>query len=59
MHSYLPHKGIYVGDDREIRFPTRLFKGKTKGYGVIMEEWEYKWEYTRGREARKGGEEEE
>lgn len=26
MHSYLPHKGIYVGDDREIRFPTRLFK---------------------------------
>ena len=31
MHSYLPHKGgIYVGDDREIRFPTRLFKDENE-----------------------------
>ena len=30
MHSYLPHKAIYVGDDREIRFPTRLFKGNER-----------------------------
>ena len=39
MHSYLPHKGIYVGDDRDIRFPTRLFKGKNERIrDVMMEE---------------------